>query len=356
MADLRMTRDALARTRLSVQRLVGAPFPTVAAAVAWFGAVQAQDYRAALWGIGQRVRAATEADVERAIASREIARTWPMRGTLHLLAAADIHWITRLLAPRALARAAGRHRELGLDARTLARAGAVFAKELAGGVTRTRDELYELLAKNRISPAGQRGIHVLAALAMQGLVCFGPHRGKQPTFTLLDEWIPPPPPRDRDDALRDLATRYFTSHGPATLADFVWWTGLPVADARRAVALASLDELAVGGTAHYWVASRRRATGPRVHLLPPYDELTVAYRDRSAVLDPAHAAATKNGIFSPVIAVDGRIVGTWTREMTRDRIVVRASLLRRVATAGLDDAVARFGAFHGRSAELRRVP
>ena len=351
-----MTRAALARTRLSVQRLVGAPFPTVAAAVAWFGAVQAQDYRAALWGIGQRVRGATEADVERAIANRAIVRTWPMRGTLHLVAAADIHWITRLLAPRAIARAAGRHRELGLDARTFARARAVFAKELAGGVTRTRDELYALLANHRISPAGQRGIHILAMLAMQGLVCFGPHRGKQPTFTLLDDWIPPPPPRDRDDALRELATRYFTSHGPATLADFAWWTGLPVGHARHAVALASLDELAVGGTAHYWAASRRPAAGPRVHLLPPYDELTVAYRDRSAVLDPAHAEATRNGIFSPVIVVDGRIVGTWTREMTRHRIVVRASLLRRVAAPGLDAAVARFGAFHGRSAELRRVP
>jgi len=351
-----MTRDVLARTRLSVQRLVGAPFPTVAAAVAWFGAVQAQDYRAALWGICQRVKGATEADVERAIARREIVRTWPMRGTLHLLAAADIHWMTRLLAPRVIVRAAGRHRELGLDARTFARAGELLAKELAGGATRTRGEVFELLANRGIAPTGQRGIHILAMLAMQGLLCFGPHRGKQPTFTLLDEWIPPPPVRDRDDALRELATRYFTSHGPATLADFAWWTGLAVADARRAVALASLDELAVAGTAHYWVASRRRTAGPRVHLLPPYDELTVAYRDRSAVLDPAHAEATRNGIFSPVIVVDGRIAGTWTRQLARDRIVVRASLLRRVATPGLDAAVARFGAFHGRTAELRRVP
>lgn len=353
-----MTRRELVRARLATQRLTGAPFATVAAAVAWFGAVQAQDYRAALWGIGQRVRGATEADVERAIAARAIVRTWPMRGTLHLLAAADVHWITRMLAPRVIARSARRHRELGLDARTFARARGVLERALAGGNVMTRDELYALLARNRIAPAGQRGIHVLSMLAMQGVLCLGPHRGRQPTFTLLDEWIAPPPARDRDAALGELARRYFTSHGPATLADFAWWTGLPLGDARRAHALArpDLEELTVDGQPCAWVPSRRRAAGPAVHLLPPYDEYTVAYRDRGAILDPAHAAHTGNGIFSPVIAIAGQIAGTWTRELRRDRVVVRANLLRPAAAAApLAAAVARYAAFHGRAGELARA-
>jgi hypothetical protein len=350
----RMTRRELVHARLATQRLTGAPFASVAAAVAWFGAVQAQEYRPALWGIGQRVRGATEAYVERAIAERLIVRTWPMRGTLHLLAAADVHWITRLLATRVVARSAGRHQQLGLDARTFARARAVLERALAGGKLMTRDEVYTLLAQNRIAPTGQRGAHLLTMLAMQGVLCFGPHRGKHPTFTLLDEWIPPPPARDRDEALGELARRYFTSHGPATLADFAWWTGLPLGDARRALALAApdLEELTVDGQPYAWVPSQRRTAGPTVHLLPPYDEYTVAYRDRSAVLDPAHAEHTGNGIFSPVIAISGKLAGTWTRELRRDRIVVHADLLRPAAHAPLAAAVTRYAAFHGRTGEL----
>ena len=361
MAAPRMTRRELVRARRVTQRLVGAPFASVAAAVAWFGAVQAQDYRASLWGIGQRVRGATEVSVERAIAGREIVRTWPMRGTLHLLAAADVRWITRTLAPRAIARAEGRHRELGLDVRTFARARGVVERALAGGGVMTRDELYAELARGRIAPTGQRGIHVLCMLAMQGVLCFGPHRGKQPTFALLDEWIAPPPARDRDrdrdDALGELARRYFTSHGPATLADFAWWTGLPLGEARRAHALAKphLEEVIVDGQPCSWVPSGRRAGGPSVHLLPPYDEYTVAYRDRSAILDPAYAERMRNGIFSPVIAIAGELAGTWRREIRGERVIVRADLLRAAARAPLAAAVARYAAFHGRAGELVRA-
>jgi hypothetical protein len=233
----------------------------------------------------------------------------------------------------------------------------VLERALAGGNVMTRDELYALLAQSRIAPAGQRGIHVLSMLAMQGVLCLGPHRGRQPTFTLLDEWIAPPPPRDRDAALGELARRYFTSHGPATLADLAWWTGLPLGDARRAHALAKpdLEELTVDGQPCSWVPSRRRVAGPAVHLLPPYDEYTVAYRDRGAILDPAHAEQTGNGIFSPVIAIAGTLAGTWTREIRRDRVVVRARLLRPAARAPLAAAVARYAAFHSRAGELAHV-
>jgi len=345
----RLTRAELVAARLATQRLTGAPFASVGAAVAWFGAVQAQDLRGALWGIGQRVRGATEASVEQAFATRAIVRTWPMRGTLHAVAAADVHELVGLLAPRVLARAAGRYRELSIDDRVLGRARDVLAAALAGGVTLTRDELYAQLAAAGIAPTGQRGIHIIGALAMQRVLCLGAMRGRQQTFALLDEWIAPPPARDRDDILGDLARRYFTSHGPATIDDFAWWTGLPLGEARRghAIARAGLREVAVDGEP-YWHAGTRRATATGVHLLPPYDEYTVAYRDRTAIVDAARAT---NGL-APVILAGGRVVGTWTRRVARDRVIVEPALFGRTRVA-LAPALARYGAFIGKPAALR---
>lgn len=195
--------------------------------VAFFGAVHAQDYRGALWGVGQRVAGATEADVERALAERSIVRTWPMRGTLHFVAPDDVRWMLRLLAPRAIARAAGRHRQLGLDAATFAQSRDRLTAVLAGGNQLTRDAIYAELDRSGISTAGQRGIHILAQLAMEGVICFGARRSKQQTFALLDEWVPSSRMLEGDEALAELAARYFASHGPATLADFAWWSGLP---------------------------------------------------------------------------------------------------------------------------------
>lgn len=291
-------------------------------------AIQAQDYVGGLWGIGLRTKDSTRADVERAIAAREIVRSWPMRATLHFVAAEDVRWILRALAPRVVARIAGRHRQLALDARTFAKAEKSLSKALDGGKALTRAEVYAELARGGIDPTGQRGIHVLAYLAMRGVLYFGARRGKQPTFVLLDEWVPRALSLDGDEALGELARRYFSSHGPATLADFAWWTGLSLGEARRAVDVA--------GTAleksPYFMgcgASTERRRVFSAHLLPPYDEYAVAYRDRSAILDEAHAAATRNGIFSPVVLVDGHIAGTWRRETTRDDVRVVIDMLVR---------------------------
>jgi len=346
----RLTRAELVAARLATQRLTGAPFASVGAAVAWFGAVQAQDLRGALWGIGQRVRGATEASVEQAFAMRAIVRTWPMRGTLHAVAAADVHELVGLLAPRVLARAAGRYRELAIDERVLGKARDVLAAALAGGVTLTREELYATLAAAGIPPTGQRGIHIIGALAMQRVLCLGALRGRQQTFALLDDWIAPPQqPRERDELLGELARRYFTSHGPATIDDFAWWTGLPLGEARRAhsIARAGLREVSIDG-APYWYAGARRTAARGVHLLPPWDEYTVAYRDRTAIVDGARAA---NGL-APVILAGGRVAGTWTRRLARDRVIVEPRLFGNARVA-LGPALARYGAFLGKPAALR---
>ena len=224
--------------RLRTQRLAGAGFSTPADVVRWFGAVQAQDYPGALWAVGLRTAGATEADVEQAVAARAIVRTWPLRGTLHFVAPEDVRWMLTHFAPRTIARAALRFRQLELDERTFARAAAVFVKALHGGRAVSRPRLYELLERAGIATRDNRGLHILWRCAHDRLICFGAREGKQQTFALLDEWVPPARTLDRNEALGELARRYFTSHGPATLADFTWWSGLSAADARAALASA----------------------------------------------------------------------------------------------------------------------
>jgi hypothetical protein len=351
-------RRDVALRRLQSQRAVPPLFEHPAEVVAWLGAVQAQEYRSALWGIGLRTVRAVEADVERAIADRSIVRTWPMRGTLHFVAAADVRWMLRLLTPRIVARTAARRRALDLDTATLARSATGLEAALAGGRALTRGGTYRALERCGIAVTGQRGIHILAELAMRGTICLGVREGRQPTFVLLGEWIPRSRLLDdRDEALGELSRRYFTSHGPATPGDFAWWSGLSLRDARRGLDVAG-DTLAKcdAGSTSRWMAAggpvpRAGAARTRVgHLLPSFDELTVAYRDRSALLDPAHALRARNGIFSPVALIDGRIVGTWRRRATRGGLAIAAELFEpavRGARRALDTVAARYAQFHG---------
>ena len=179
------------RIRLDRQGLARAEFRSPEEVVGWFGAVQAQDYLGSLWALGLRMRRATESVVEAAEARRAIVRTWPMRGTLHFVAADDARWLTRLLAPRVIARNSARwQREIGVDARMIARADEVLVRALEGGRRLTREQVYEALESRRIRTGGSRGLHILLCLAMQGRVCLAGREGKQQTLALLDEWIP----------------------------------------------------------------------------------------------------------------------------------------------------------------------
>jgi hypothetical protein len=333
----------IAQRRLRTQQIARHDFGTAAEVVGWLGAVQAQDYPGGKWAIGLRLPDATDDDIERAIAERAIVRTWPMRGTLHFVAAADVRWMLELLAPRTIARAALRHRQMELDEDVFRRARALVTKALRGGRGLTRDALYRTLETAGISTAatgveGRRGWHILWRLAHEGLVCFGPREGKQQTLVLLDEWLPRASgwrEMPRDEALAELARRYFTGHGPATVQDFTWWSGLTAAEARAGLemATAQLQREDIGGTT-YWsgdvdaatargTAGRRSKGGPKAaaYLLPPFDEYLVGYRDRTAALDPGDAH--KIGMMlSPTVVVGGRVAGTWGRRLEKERAVV----------------------------------
>jgi hypothetical protein len=317
------------------------------------GAVQAQDYKGALWAVGLRLVGAVEADVEAAIADRTIVRTWPMRGTLHLVPAEDARWMLRLLTPRVVARSAGRHRELSLDAAVFRRSERLLARALEGGRRLARPDVYAALSRGGVSPADQRGIHILAFLAQQGLICLGPREGRQHTFALLDEWVPRSKEPSRSQALATLATRYFSSHGPATLQDFAWWTGLLVKDAQEAI-LAAGSRLAskTGDGRPWWSASaaspRRKGRTPAAVLLPQWDEFIVAYKDREATTGHLQGRDRLGTVGRGLIVIDGRARGGWTRKATTGRVRAEPDFWTPVSAAErrmVDQAAQRYARF-----------
>jgi len=335
-----MTPATILRLRLENQRLAPASLRKPEDVVAWFGAMQAQDYLGSLWAIGLRMRKATESLVEAAEARRAIIRTWPMRGTLHFVAAADARWMTQLLAPRVIARNAARlKREVDVDASVVARARDIVSRALEGGRRLERTALYEALEARRIRTANSRGLHILLCLAMEGTLCLAGRQGKQHTFALLDEWIPKSRSIDRDEALAELAQRYFSSHGPATLQDFMWWAGILTKDAEAGVdgAQRHLVRENVDGRS-YWMTARRarprRSPAPIVKLLPAYDEYTVGYQDRVQLLGgTAGRMSASFGLLSPVLVVDGLAAGSWKRVIARSEVRIATRLHRRLRPA-----------------------
>ncbi|HJU73130.1 MAG TPA: winged helix DNA-binding domain-containing protein [Gemmatimonadaceae bacterium] len=349
-----MRLDDVARHRLHNQHIQRPTFDDPAKVVRWFGAVQAQEFFDALWAVGLRTRGALKGTIERAIAERTIVRTWPMRGTLHFVAPDDAHWMLKLLTPRVIAASASRHRQLELDLAVFRRAEKVLISSLRGGKALTRPAIYEKLNAAGIRTHDSRGLHILGYLAQRGVICFGARDGKQATFVLLDEWVPNARALDRHDALVELARRYITSHGPATVHDFAWWAGLTVADAREGLEGASLRVEQIEGRS-YWLASVPRIHGPkssRAYLLPVYDEYTVAYRDRSAVLDPKLAKHVNagGGVLRPIVVIDGRVMGTWKRSIEKGAAIVTITSFTRLPKyrrEAIEDAAARYARFLG---------
>ncbi|MEO6712230.1 MAG: winged helix DNA-binding domain-containing protein [Mycobacteriales bacterium] len=309
-----------AQQRMVNQLLAGPSRAGPADVVRHLGAMQAQDYAQALWAIGARLARLTVTDVTDAIADRVILRTWPLRGTIHFLPSADAAWMLEVSAARTIARRATRLAELGLDETTLQRCHRLLRAALADGPV-TRPRIMELLEAAGIGTAGQRGYTVLWHAAQSGLICFGPIAGKQQTFALLEDWVPSAMRTPVDQPAVELARRYFTSHGPATVHDFAWWAAITVTAARSA--LAALPEefssTSIDGTAHWSAVGPppRAAPGPR--LLAGFDEILLGYQDRSAALPTAYAPRIVpggNGVFQPTMIRDGQVVGTWRRAVT----------------------------------------
>jgi hypothetical protein len=292
--------------------------------------------------VGLRTRGQTATSIEGHFAAGAILRTHPMRGTHHFVAREDIRWLIDLMGPLMIARNQRRNRELELSEKTLTKALTAISRALEGGNQLTRAETAAVLARAKIASDGQRLAHIIYRAELEGLVCSGARKGKQMTIALLAERAPKAKPRSREDSLRELATRYFTTRGPATRADFTWWCQLPAADVRDAMTLAKLD---TDGT--YFTKGRARSgTPPRALLLPPYDEYTVAYRDRSAAGTPPAKTATfgEATLLAPNVVVDGKVVGTWRRDRNRVATKLWAKLAPKDADA-VEKAIARYAEF-----------
>ena len=282
-----------------------------------------------------------------------------MRGTVHLVPAEDAAWMLRLLSQQVIIRNRSVRQKAGLDEETFRRSKNILAKTLAGKAL-TRNELYDTLEREGIAahlktPVGSRGMHIIGHLALDGFVCFGPRRGKQPTFVLLDEWVPNPRRLERDEALAELGGRYFRSHGPATEYDFAWWSGLPVSEARASIEMVRppLAKAKCAGKTYWFAGSvpaAMRSSGA-AYLLPYIDEYTVAYRDRSALADPELMirinAASPVGILGPVIVLNGRIVGLWKRTIEKKKVVISTNLFTPKAQKAVAAAAERYGSFVG---------
>ncbi len=356
-----MKSSDIARLRLQNQLIAESKFAKPGDVVAWLGAVQAQDFPGALWAIGLRMPVEltpTESLVEQAISDGEIIRTWPMRGTLHFVAAGDAHWMMDLLATRVAKRFLPRlQKDYELDRTVFTRAEKSLVRALQGGKQLSRNAMYQVLESAKIVTTGGRGLHIACLLSMTKLLCFGAREGKHPTFRLFEEWVPEATPKSTEEALGELARRYFTSHGPASLQDFIWWSGLTVAEAKAAIELAksNLVQETLGGQT-YWLAPFGSAAKsskdklPSTYLLPSYDEYTVAYKDRSAVLSPENAkrASTGNGIFNPIIVINGQVVGIWKRELKKDKAIITPTFFTKAGkaeTRDLASAANRYGNF-----------
>ncbi len=329
-----LTGPAALRMRMSSLLLDGATDRPrdVGGVVEWFGAMQAQDYASVQWSLGVRLPQLTVEDVRTALERREAIRTWPMRGTVHLIPPRDAHWMLELMGVRALAGAAARRATLGLSEEAADRAVAVLRDALAGGGRLTRAECVRALTAGGVDAGGQLAYHLLWYASQRGVTCIAPHVGTEQTFVLLDEWVPDPHRPDRDEALGIIALRYFRSHGPTTRQDFAGWTGLTATDAKRGIAVAGaeLTTVRVAGVEMIAApalldASPGAPDGDAILALPGFDEYLLGFKDRSLMVDAEHKQAIipgNNGVFQSTIVRGGRVIGTWKRSLTKANVVV----------------------------------
>lgn len=364
MLNLALARERLRSQWIDPPMLAQSPDQVVT----HMGGMQAQDYAQAVWAIGLRC-GKTLAEVENAIREHKIVRLWLMRQTIHFAPRHAVHAILSVTRPRMLGGMAARLRELELDAATLEKSSALLVDALRTQGELDRATLLRLLGEGGISPAGQRGYYMLGYAGMQGLIAMGMEVKKNPTFFALDP-VGSYEEIRTEEGLAWLVTRFFASHGPAKLDDFVRWAGVTVGEARRGVAMCEQSltppdaDGMIRGKSHLPTLSptRKMGVGTRrassaqadgIHLLPGFDEYFIGYKDREAMLDPAHAdkiCPGGNGVFKPMIVSDGEICGVWSREVKRERVVITPTPFRALTPderAGVEAAAGRYGTFLG---------
>ncbi len=357
-----MTNSTIAHQRLHNQHLAGVPFEKPQDVVQWLCAVQSQDYAGAKWAIAQRTKNTTDTELNQLFNDGTILRTHVMRPTWHFVMPADIRWMLKLTAPRVNAVSAYYYRKFELDEDVFRRSNAAIARALSGGKQLTRAELAQVLKGAGITASGIRLAYLILRAELDAVVCSGALRGKQFTYALLDDRVPHTKTFKRDEALAELTRRYFTSHGPALLQDYVWWSGLTVSEAKAGIEMASphLTHEAIDGKT-YWFASpapTSQKKTPTVYLLPNYDEYLIAYKDHSPSFDASLVKESDHKdavLMAHIIVLNGNVVGGWRRTIKRAEVTLKTTLLvtlSKAEQAALRVASEHYGQFMGKSVTL----
>lgn len=352
-----MTFSDILALRLYNQKLTSSSFTMPHEVVRWLGAVQAQDLSASLYAIGLRLPGSTEASIEAAIADKSIIRSWPMRSTIHHMPAEDALWMTRLLGPRTNTKSASIFRNFGLTPEILTQAWPIIERTLHDG-PKTRSDIYAALNAAGIASDESRGMHILKYWGQEALLCIGPRQGKQPTFALLESWIEHHASPSDEEAWATLARRYFMSHGPATLKDFTWWTGATKTEATKAFdAVRKEFRIETMDGQEYILPPYDTLPSldpTRAFLLPAFDEYTVAYADRTAVMDKEDLKTVYNGIAANII-IGGRGLGIWKRAVKSKTVSIQLFPFRPLTKDQLtllQPAATHYGEFVGFDARI----
>ena len=354
----------IAYLRLINQQIAGSEFKTAKEIVGWMGAMQAQDFAMSKWAIGVRFPGSTEKVIEAALDTGEIIRTHLLRPTWHLVSADDINWMLRLTAPHIKASMKSRDKQLELDEKTYSKCNILLEKALQNSTNLTREALVTCLNSAGINTYDNRASHIFMRAELEGIICSGISTGNKQTYALLSLRVPDEIRINRDEALTKLATAYFKSHGPATLKDFNWWSGLPAADSHKALEMVKSDfsSKTVEGETYWFTESVADVYTNKesVYLLPAFDEFIISYKDRTSTLQLDHhsKAVSSNGIFRPVIVVNGQVAGIWKRSLIKNKILLETRFFNSangIKPKSIDKAVSVLGKFMNREIDRTEI-
>jgi hypothetical protein len=355
-----MTIQDILIQRLNNQQLAKHTYKTPQEVIYWLGAMQSQDYGGAKWALGQRLENYTDAILDEAYDKGEILRTHALRPTWHFVHPDDILWITRLNATRVKPILRYYYNQLDLTDKVLEKAQNIIQEALQGGKALTRTELGNALLQAKVPGRGQALGHIMSEVELNGVVCSGPRKGKQFTYMLLKDRAPHAKELSLEESVIALTKRYFQSHGPATIKDFAWWSGLTVADCTKGIKSdKDLQTVTVGNLQYYYFENSDQRLMPEVaYLLPNYDEYTIAYKQRDAFYDPTNAKyfdSRENVAFGNMIVVHGEIIAMWKRLVKSNVVEIQVLPFKsfsKTETKLIHKAFERYGTFLDKTIKL----
>jgi hypothetical protein len=329
-------KNEISSIRLLNQQIVDPQFERIQDLIEWMGAMQAQVFNMMRWAVGIRMSEATDQSIKESFNKGEIIRTHLLRPTWHLVSSNDFFWILELTRAHLKPRMRSRQNQLELTAPLLNQCKTIVEKRLENGDHLTREEIMILLENSGISTSGQRAAHIMMDCELDGIVCSGALKDKKQTYALAAERVQVKNSFTREESLYKLAQKYFTSHGPASLKDFIWWSGLPVKDAKKALEMVTpeLDSIETDSK-EYWLSSKLVLSGKikyTAHLIPAYDEFIISYTDRADIILAEHhkKAISDNGIFWPVVVINGKAKGVWKTNLKKNKIILETDYFQPV--------------------------